>query len=137
MLSDTNFTFTSLFVNGKINTGYEEHSFANGACANNSELLSQNIPIAESGIYIIFACAKNNGTPTTGITEVSIAIDDDSPVVINACSNEGIATNVSGTLMIPLSAGSNIRHRVFQNGGYGETISNRMLRLIKIHDPVT
>lgn len=123
-------------LNRKTNTGYKEHSFANGACANNNALLSKNIPITESGIYLIYACAKNNGTPTSGITEVSIIIDGGSPVVIDACSHEGIATNVSGTLMIPLSAGSNIRHRVFQNGGYGETISNRILRIIKIHDPV-
>ena len=102
-----------------------------------NELLSSDIPIAEDGIYIIYACAKNNGTPTAGITEVSIDINKGPSVVIDACSNEGIATNVSGTLMIPLSAGSNIRHRVFQNGGYAETISNRILRLVKIHDSVT
>lgn len=106
-------------------------------CGNAEQAISQDIPITESGIYLIYACARNNGTSTAGITEVSISIDGGYPVVIDACSNEGIPINVSGTLMVPLSAGHNIRHRVFQNGGYGETISNRILRLIKIHDPVT
>ena len=99
--------------------------------------MSSDIPITESGIYLIYACARNNGTPTAGITEVGITIDGGSPIVINTCSNEGIATNVAGTIMLPLSSGNNIRHRVFQNGGYAETISNRILRLMKIHDPVT
>lgn len=127
----------SSLLNGKTNTGYEEHSFSNATCAHGNQLVSSDIPITESGIYLIYACARNNGTPTAGITEVGITIDVGSPIVINACSNEGIATNVAGTIMLPLSSGNNIRHRVFQNGGYAETISNRILRLMKIHDPVT
>lgn len=51
---------------------------------------------------------------------------------IDTVSHEGNQVICTGIFMGKLQSGQTVYHRVFQNGGYAETISNRYLRIIRL-----
>ena len=89
------------------------------------------ISISNSGIYLIWCSAKNNTTSKSGFTELSVVING-TLYPLDTVSHEGNQVICTGIYMAKLQSGQTVYHRVFQNSGYGETISNRYLKMLKL-----
>lgn len=88
--------------------------------SNNTELLGASHTIAKSGLYLIWASANVTTTPSNGITEMSVTV------------NGGVNLFLRSTIMLPLSAGDIVRHRIYHNSGYNEDIGARKLIMLRL-----
>lgn len=114
-----------------LNGNYAEYNYGGGVCQNEGQVTGNTITISESGTYLIWASAKNTGTSSTGFTELSIVING-TLCPLDIVSHEGNQVICTGIYMGKLQSGQTVYHRVFQNGGFPETISDRYLRMIKL-----
>lgn len=121
-------------MSGGVNDNYIQYVGSTINCASGGTVLGDEITIPKKGLYLVYASARNNGTPSTGITEVGIDRNGTNLIVIDSVSNEGMFRYTSGIALVPFDEGEKIRHRVYQNGGYTEAIVDRYLRVLKVLD---
>lgn len=114
-----------------LNGNYAEYNYGGGVCQNEGQVTGNTITISESGTYLIWASAKNTGTSSTGFTELSIVING-TLCPLDIVSHEGVNLICTGIYMGNFQDGDQLYHRVFQNGGFPETINERYLRIIKL-----
>lgn len=114
-----------------MNSNFIEYNYSNIICQDAGEVIGDVIAISETGIYLIWASAKNNGTSKYGFTEISVMANG-VLYPIDTVSHEGNQVICTGIFMGKLQSGQTVYHRVFQNGGYAETITDRRLRMIKL-----
>lgn len=115
----------------ELNGNYAEYNYGGGVCQNEGQVTGNTITISESGTYLIWASAKNTGTSSTGFTELSIVING-TLCPLDIVSHEGVNLICTGIYMGNFQDGDQLYHRVFQNGGFPETINERYLRIIKL-----
>ncbi len=114
-----------------LNGNYIEYNYSNIICQDEGQVIGDVIAISETGIYLIWASAQNNGTSKSGFTELSVMANG-VLYPIDTVSHEGNQVICTGIFMGKLQSGQTVYHRVFQNGGYAETITDRRLRMIKL-----
>lgn len=114
-----------------LNGNYAEYNYDNAVCQDTGIVTGNVISIPETGTYLIWASAKNNTTSKSGFTELSV-VANGILCPLDTVSHEGNQVICTGIYMGKLQSGQTVYHRVFQNGGFPETISDRYLRMIKL-----
>lgn len=114
-----------------MNSNFTEYNYGNAVCQDTGIVTGNVISIPETGTYLIWASAKNNTTSKSGFTELSV-IANGILCPLDTVSHEGNQVICTGIYMGKLQSGQTVYHRVFQNGGFSETISDRRLRMIKL-----
>ena len=114
-----------------LNSNYAEYSYSNVACQNSGNVTGNVISVPSNGTYLIWCTAKNNTTSKSGFTELSV-LANGTLYPLDTVSHEGNPVICTGICIAKLQSGQTVYHRVFQNSGYGETISDRRLRMIKL-----
>ena len=114
-----------------LNSNLVEYNYGNAICQNTEQVIGNVISIPSTGTYLIWASAKNNTTSKSGFTELSVMANG-ILYPLDTVSHEGNQVICTGVYMGKLQSGQTVYHRVFQNGGYAETISDRSLRMIKL-----
>lgn len=114
-----------------MNSNLVEYNYGNAICQNTGQVIGNVISIPSTGTYLIWASAKNNTTSKSGFTELSVMANG-ILYPLDTVSHEGNQVICTGVYMGKLQSGQTVYHRVFQNGGYAETISDRHLKMIKL-----
>lgn len=114
-----------------LNGNYTEYNYGGAVCQDAGEVAGNTITVSETGTYLIWASAQNTGSSSTGFTELSIVING-TLYPLDTVSHEGNNVICTGIYMGNFQAGDRLYHRVFQNGGFPETINKRYLRMIKL-----
>lgn len=114
-----------------LNGNYAEYNYGNAICQDTGIVTGNVISIPETGTYLIWASAKNNTTSKSGFTELSVTANG-ILCPLDIVSHEGVNLICTGIYMGNFQDGDQLYHRVFQNGGFPETINERYLRIIKL-----
>lgn len=109
-----------------------EYSYPDDYCQNSSEVTGDVITITQTGIYYVWVQGKVLTTSKSGFCELSIVVNG-TLYPLDYVSNNGAAyPTMAGSMILKMEAGTQLHHRIYQNGGYGEIATYRNLRLIKL-----
>ena len=121
-----------LSLNSKLSDNYMEYSYPDDYCQNSSEVTGDVITITQTGIYYVWVQGKVLTTSKSGFCELSIVVNG-TLYPLDYVSNNGAAyPTMAGSMILKMGAGTQLYHRIYQNGGYGEIATYRNLRLIKL-----
>lgn len=95
------------------------------------DLLGSGITILKNGVYLFNLTATIETGSKVGDSELALLVNSDNYILENK-TNVGEYQRFNNCKMLKLNVGDIVKHRVFQNGGYGEYISNRTLSMIML-----
>ena len=112
-------------------------SLANKTSNSGVAAFSDYVTLPSTGSYVIYCNATMSGTPTSGVSNLSIQTKSYDGTTgfhsVGSCSHNGVALDLNGFYVVTTNtANDKIRLRLYQNGGYTETWKNLQIQYKKI-----
>ena len=115
-----------------LNTSYQKFTYNNVYCQHDNQVYGTYYTIPKTGIYLVWGISENNTASTTGFTELSIAESGVGYYQLETCTHIGVPVIPAGMIIRKFSKNAKISLRLYQNSGYGETISRREMIILKL-----